>query len=346
MIRVQPACTQALYTTFQILSTQILKIDRCIFQLEQIYTTSLTSWRNRIRKTCLESVRTRLLYILLPSLKKPNIAALQTAADVQLAQFSTCVSTQAKRVSIESDDNVQLDGVLFTHTAVATKNRKTLVVFLGNCELWQESLDNLYWLFKNSGKDVLCCNYRGTGNSSGFPRSDSDFVTDGKNQVLSLIAKGVTPKHIVLYGKGFGGAVATLTTAGLDEEGTKVHLTNQGSFRSMLALARHTIPYFKEFFVGQLEAMRMAFDAESALTKVKGQVIVIHNDSNPQIPYPVSFNAAAREKGLKKVTFIQLDDQEFIRNHPEYIADSSLFSHNRPFSAVEEAVLAQALQSI
>lgn len=110
---------------------------------------------------------------------------------------------------------------------------KYIVSLLGDREVLEGKIRTFSSMAQQNNVNLLTFNYRGRGDSTGRAKTIDDIVNDSILQVKNLLAKGVPAKNIGIYGKCFGGAVATKVTEYFHKKGNKVHLFADRTFKSM-----------------------------------------------------------------------------------------------------------------
>lgn len=148
-------------------------------------------------------------------------------------------------VNIPSTDGALLNGIEIRPqglTKTPPNDQKWIVYFNKNAESWERESYMLARLAKDSGANVLCCNYRGVGQSTGFPNSETDLFADGQAVVQYLRKQGVPPENIVVYGSSLGGGVATFVVSERAENGEVMALCNERSFASLSAAVKGFVP--------------------------------------------------------------------------------------------------------
>ncbi len=88
-----------------------------------------------------------------------------------------------------------------------------------------------------------------TENSKGVIQNHSHCIKAAILQVEYLLAQGVDPEKIILYGLSLGGAISTIAAAHLHSQGKKVSVFNDRSFSTVSATVNGMIvyPIFKNF---------------------------------------------------------------------------------------------------
>jgi len=156
----------------------------------------------------------------------PLISAIQNYRDsrrlfdhlgnIQLMRQEVIHTWQAKRVSIPVSRNCDLDGIYIFASGTwdgPISEKGTLIFFNPNAGLYEsiccKTLVGADWLpfYQHLGYDIFVCNYRGYGNSGGFPHPDA-LNKDGKAVVDFLKSDAIRAKRIIVHGESMGGMVA------------------------------------------------------------------------------------------------------------------------------------------
>ena len=141
---------------------------------------------------------------------------------------------------------------------------------------------------------VFLVDYRGYGRSQGKP-SESGLYQDGRAAWRYLTeTRGVTPSHVIVFGKSLGGAVAVDLATEVGPAGLIV----QSSFTSIREMARHHYP----FVPGALIRTRM--DSLAKISRVRCPKLFIHSPADEIVPFELGqrlFEAAPEPKRLHVV---------------------------------------------
>lgn len=157
--------------------------------------------------------------------------------------------------------------------AGAEPGRPTILYFHGN-RGWVELRAERMAEFKSRGFGVMMPSYRGYGGSSGRP-SELSNVDDAKTAYGELLARGVKPSNIVVFGESLGTGIATqLATqrpiAGLVLDSPYTSMTDVGALR---------YPWLPVswLLVDRYETLRH-------IPGVKAPVLVLHGANDRLIP--------------------------------------------------------------
>jgi fermentation-respiration switch protein FrsA (DUF1100 family) len=192
---------------------------------------------------------------------------------------------------IETADGERLHGWFVP----ADTARGTLLFFHGNAGNISHRLDSLA-IFNRLGLDVLMVDYRGYGQSSGEP-SEAGTYRDARAAWDWLLARGVPPGRIVVFGRSLGGAVGAWlgSQADVDPAGLIV----ESSFTSGADMARRLYPWLPARLI-----TRLKYPVRDYVAAAPAPVLVIHSRDDEIIPFDMGralFDAAPEPK-----TFFEL----------------------------------------
>ena len=138
--------------------------------------------------------------------------------------------------SLEIEGCAVLDSVEVSADDEASKpmsERKFVIACMARDQNYINAIESFHDAAKKIGCTFVGFNYRGVDYSKGMVWTEENMTNDAIVQVQRLVALGVKPENIGLEGMCLGGAVATLAAARLHEQGIKVKLYNERSFRSI-----------------------------------------------------------------------------------------------------------------
>lgn len=130
-------------------------------------------------------------------------------------------------------------------------------------------------LVRGTGARVLMLEYSGFGGTPGSP-TETDTVADGIAAFDHLVAAGVAPSRIVLYGESIGGAVALAVATKRKPAG----VVAQSSFSSLSSMALRVYPWLPlaALFV------RGSFRSADNAVAYGGPVLVVHGERDSIVP--------------------------------------------------------------
>jgi fermentation-respiration switch protein FrsA (DUF1100 family) len=170
-----------------------------------------------------------------------------------------------------------------------------VLFFHGNAGNISHRLESLA-IFNRLGLDVLMVDYRGYGQSSGRP-TEAGTYRDARAAWDWLVARGVTPDRIVVFGRSLGGAVGAWLAArpGVRPAGLIV----ESSFTSGADMARRLYPWLPARLI-----TRLKYPVREYVAASRAPVLIIHSRDDEIIPFDMGrelFEAAPEPK-----TFFEL----------------------------------------
>lgn len=269
---------------------------------------------------------------ILPSLtfSKKELASMQKIARNELKHL-TDVQQSECRV-----EGCTLERIAFSASKKPMSERKIIVCFLPNYELWQNKFYQFSEMRAEIGADIVCSNYRGCGKSTGFPKSEIDLVNDGLYQVQQLLDAGAKPENIALYGYSLGGGISMAVAASLEDNAISVNVINERSFRSLSAVVKSSDEFGKDIGAECISALGWNLPSEQYLAKLKGNVVVIHNDYDELIEYEPSLKGALDSKPYPNRAKITCVAMKNLRNES---------GHNRDWTEEETESIYAAIRN-
>ncbi|MBA2660902.1 MAG: alpha/beta hydrolase [Bradymonadaceae bacterium] len=153
-------------------------------------------------------------------------------------------------------------------------SRATVLYFHGNAgslRTWKEVASD----FTALGLDTFIIDYRGYGKSSGR-LSEAGLYHDAQAAWDYLLAKGLLPADIVIYGRSIGTGVASELAANVDAARA---LILESPFTSLVALAKELNPFL---LPGLL--LRFRFDNATKLPRAQMPILLVHGARDGLIP--------------------------------------------------------------
>jgi uncharacterized protein len=173
-------------------------------------------------------------------------------------------------VRIETSDGLALHG----WWVPAEEARGALLFMHGNAGNVSHRLHSLR-LLHDLRLDVLIFDYRGYGRSEGRPTERGTYL-DARAAWDTLVARGVAPERVVLFGRSLGGAIA----AALATEVTPVGLVVESTFTSVPALGARIYRWLPVRTLA-----RIHYDTAARLERYHGPVLIVHSDADEVVPY-------------------------------------------------------------
>src|SRR5687768_14783636 len=201
---------------------------------------------------CRESMEGRFIYY-------PSRASSGDPASVGLS-FRDVVFT--------AEDGVKLHGWL-----IAGRTPTTLLYSHGNGGNITDRLSIARILSDQLGVSIFMYDYRGYGRSEGAP-SEGGLIRDAIAARVAALREGVTPEHLVYYGRSLGAAV----TVELALAHPPRAVVLEAPFASVRAMASTVIP-------GAGFLFRTRWDTLSKSSRLRAPLLVLHGDADEVIPY-------------------------------------------------------------
>jgi hypothetical protein len=201
--------------------------------------------------------------------------------------FLKLMSETALEFDLQMDDGAVVNGMGIFQDKEEKKefregkaqNQRWLIYFNGNMQNYESGLYDFQSTGKNFNVNMLVFNYRGVGNSIGYPTTAADLIADGQACVSYLLSKGVPEENILVDGFSLGGGIGT-QVASLYE---KIGLKNFNSFGSLAKLAA---VYVNRPIVEKIiPAIGWELDSVKAFEKIQTSTLFVFNKQDGVIPY-------------------------------------------------------------
>ena len=172
--------------------------------------------------------------------------------------------------------------------AKARAGQPTLLYFHGNAGSL-ETRNERFRRYMARGIGMFMMTYRGFGGSSGTP-SEAANVADGQLAYDTLVASGVAPEDIVVYGESLGTGVAVQVAASRPVAGVVL----DAPYTSMVDLARLHYPLIpgRWFMTDRYETSRH-------IAGVTAPLLIIHGEADTIIPVEMGRELHALAQGPK-----------------------------------------------
>lgn len=192
-------------------------------------------------------------------------------------------------VRIVASDGVALHG----WWVPAAQSRGALLFMHGNAGNVSHRLQSLL-LFHDLRLDVLIFDYRGYGRSEGRPGEHGTYL-DARAAWDALVARGVPPERIVLFGRSLGGAIA----AALATEVTPAALIIESTFTSVPALGAEIYRWLPVRALA-----RIRYDTAARLERYRGPLLIVHSEADEIVPYAHALELYERAHEPKRLLTI------------------------------------------
>jgi fermentation-respiration switch protein FrsA (DUF1100 family) len=141
--------------------------------------------------------------------------------------------------------------------------------------------------YQSRGLGILMVSYRGYSGSTGRP-TEAANVSDARLAYDRLIAEGVTPKDIIVYGESLGSGVAARLAAAKEVGG----IILDAPYTSVVDVAARQYPFLpvRALLIDRYQTMDVIGDVHAPL-------LVVHGKRDRVVPYSMgeAVYAAARE---------------------------------------------------
>jgi pimeloyl-ACP methyl ester carboxylesterase len=165
--------------------------------------------------------------------------------------------------TLETADDALLESLELSSAEERMKpiaERKFVISCMARNQNYMYWLKDLYTTSVGIGCSVVSFNYRGIDYSRGTVFSQEELVNDARAQAQRLIEMGANPENIAFEGMSMGGAVATIAAARMHEQGLKVSLYNERSYRSLVRLmVGYVLPDEKSSLWNPITLIQYAF---------------------------------------------------------------------------------------
>lgn len=209
-------------------------------------------------------------------------------------------------VTIDTQDHVKLHGWLIK----APLAKSTLIFFHGNAGNIGGRLGKID-LFHKIGITVLIIDYRGYGNSEGYP-TEKGIYNDATAAYDYLLQRDdMRGQNIISYGASLGGAVAIDLAVKRPVSCVIVDST----FSSATDMAKRIYPFIPSFL------MKTKMDSISKIKNISAPILFIHSVEDQTVPFALGrklYDAALKPKEFIEIIGTHTDghiyDEEKIKN--------------------------------
>lgn len=196
--------------------------------------------------------------------------------------------TKVENLYIKSANNVKINAWY-----IKAKEDKPTVVFChgngGNVSYYEYIMD----LLSSKGYGVILFDYRGYGNSTGFP-SEKGLYNDLNSVINYLVIDQKIPKNkIVLWGLSIGGAVATEiaskdTYKAIILQSTFTNLREEAISRAQAPFPRNVIAQNCMKVAAENLIYYQKYESSSKINKIDCPMLIAHSTNDKLISYKMS----------------------------------------------------------
>lgn len=177
-----------------------------------------------------------------------------------------------EEVSLTTADGVRVHGWYFPSSeSDATRTILFLHGNAGNISHRFEKFD----ILRKLDAHILAIDYRGYGKSEGTPNEAGTYA-DAKAAYDYLLAKGISPRAIILYGESLGCAVA-VELASKEVVGAMIL---ESPFTSVAAIGQKMFPFIPVRLLVQNK-----YDTLSKIGQIKTPLLILHSPTDEIIPF-------------------------------------------------------------
>lgn len=176
-----------------------------------------------------------------------------------------------EELALRTEDGVKLHGWFLP----VPGSRFSVLVFHGNAGNVSHRLDRALLMQSRLKTDVLLLDYRGFGRSEGSPDEQGTY-SDARAAYRWLVARGVPPERIVLFGESLGSAVAMQLALEVEARA----LVLESPFASVPEMARAVYP-----FLPLWPFVRTRYDNLAKAEKLRMPLLVLHGDKDEVVPF-------------------------------------------------------------
>jgi len=157
--------------------------------------------------------------------------------------------------------------------AQAREGQPTLLYFHGNAGSLDSRSERIR-KYKNGGRGIFMMSYRGYSGSTGSP-SEQANVADGKRAFDTLVAEGVAPHDIIIYGESLGSGVAVQVAAARSPGGVIL----DAPYTSIVDIAAGQYPWLPV-----RPMLRDRYESDAYIASVLCPLLIVHGEKDDVIP--------------------------------------------------------------
>ncbi len=176
-----------------------------------------------------------------------------------------------EEVELRAEDGVRLHGWFLP----VKGSQLTVLVCHGNAGNVSHRLDRALLMQSRLKVDTLLFDYRGYGKSQGSPDEEGTY-RDARAAYRWLIARGLGPERVVLFGESLGSAVALQLALEVEARA----LVLESPFASIPAMARAVYPLLPLW-----PFVRTRYDNAAKIARLRMPLLVMHGERDEIVPF-------------------------------------------------------------
>lgn len=194
-------------------------------------------------------------------------------------------------VSIPTTDDQTLQGLLCSPEG----SRGLIIICHGNGDLLCFMEEEVLFMGQEFNMAVLAFDYRGFGNSEGFP-SSKRLYEDGQAVYDYAMEQGFPPEKVVVFGRSLGGAIAV----SIASENKVAGLGLQSTFSSITEVAAR-----KFFWLPVRWLIRNQFPSEEKIVNYDGPLVQCHGTADRVVPFEFGEKLHAAATNTSSKVFVE-----------------------------------------
>jgi hypothetical protein len=247
----------------------------------------------------------------------PSLALTPKERQALRREALTCMkkidNVQEGRFSVNKTDSLSFVHLAASDQPIAT--RKIVVYFLPNYMLWEQLLPEFDIYRQECDADIICCNYRGCGESTGFPVDINTFRNDGIKLVQQLLDQGAKQNNIIFHGYSLGGGVSTDVATAFKKQGLRFNFTNERSFSSMQDVIETSPVWYGRLAAIVLKLYSWTLSPKDDLKSLDDNKIVVIDNECDEVIEPVASFSSSVPDTMKNITRIKMDKTADLEQH-------------------------------
>jgi fermentation-respiration switch protein FrsA (DUF1100 family) len=214
-----------------------------------------------------------------------------------------------EELELRAEDGVRLHGWFLP----VKGSRWSVLVCPGNAGNVSHRLDRALLMQSHLKVDTLLFDYRGYGRSEGSPDEEGTY-RDARAAYRWLIARGVEPARVVLFGESLGSAVALQLAVEVEARA----LVLESPFASIPEMARAVYP-----FLPLWPFVRTRYDNVAKVSRLRMPLLVLHGERDEIVPFAQGrrvFDAAPEPKRFFAIPGASHNDTYVVGGEPYWRA--------------------------